>query len=157
VASGLSVYIPSLTDWAAINFVSTTASPLYPSGAKLYVNKELLTELVSPYLSDIPPRFLAGYDFLTKVELNTNTLSVGTEAFAYNTGLTDLKLGGSLQSLSDKAFSGCTSLEHVELDVENLECSASSTSNAPFSRSSGSEMEIFVKNKVKNIAPYLFS
>ena len=162
VAGGkLSVYIPNLAWWATINVVSITASPFYPSGAKLYVDGELLTELVNPYLSTIPARFLAGYDYLTKVELNTDTLTIEDEAFVNNIGLTELKLGGALQTIKDKAFANCLNLEKIIFDVEDLNYSISNTSSTsgltPFYRTSGSELELEISNKVKNIAPYLFN
>ena len=90
------VYISDIAAWCNISFGSYTANPLYDlfyNEKKLYLNGELVTDLVIP-------------DSVT---------SIGKYAFRDCTSLTSVTFGenSQLTSIGDRAFNGCTSLKSV--------------------------------------------
>ena len=85
-------YLGTIEQWCSISFSS---SPLC-NGAKLYLNGELVTNLVIP---------------------NTVT-EIKDYAFQGYTSLTSVTIGNSVTSIYD-AFRGCTSLKSITVDENN--------------------------------------
>ena len=77
-----SVYVDNLILWCNIDFEDTSANPLYCAD-KLYLNGELVTELVIPYGT----RAIKDYTFfhlseITKLSIPSTVSSIGAYAFA---------------------------------------------------------------------------
>ncbi len=129
-----------LSSWCDIVFSDSTSTPM--SYAKhLYINGELLTELIYPrdktiindyvfmnctdlVLVDIPDETktigkyaFAGCSNLTDVVMSVNSYitSIGIGAFRDCTSLTFIELPGSVTSIDSYIFAGCTALESVWL------------------------------------------
>ena len=79
------VYITDIEAWLAIDFVGSSANPLYYAG-NLYLNGDLVTELVIP-------------DGVT---------SIGRCAFSSCNSLTSITIPDSVTSIGGSAFEGCT-------------------------------------------------
>ncbi len=80
-----------ITAWCGIEFKSVFSNPLLYS-KKLYVDGELITELVIP----------------------EKVTSIGDYAFYNCTGLTSVAVGSGVKSIGIQAFSGCTAITKVE-------------------------------------------
>ena len=76
------VYIRDLTAWCNIDFGTTSSNPLY-DGAELYLNDELVTELVIPDdITQIKPYAFYNCESLTSVTIHENVTSIGSSAFS---------------------------------------------------------------------------
>ena len=112
-----SVYIEDLSAWCRIEFNDITSNPR----GKLYLNNEVLTELVVP--NDVTE--IKGFAFysnksLTKVSLGNNVKSIGKKAFYSCNSLVSIELlSDSLTTIGNEAFSSCNSLASIELS-DNL-------------------------------------
>ena len=98
-------YTGDVADWCGIAFGSNDANPLCYAH-NLYINDELVTELVIP-------------DSVT---------SIGNYAFYGWFGLTSVTIPGSVKSIGDNAFSGCIRLIEVR-NLSSLSITAGKTSN----------------------------
>lgn len=77
-----SVYISDLAAWCNINFVNSSANPLY-WGAKLYVQDQLMTALVIPDgVASVGTYAFSGADF-EKITIPNSVTSIAASAFAY--------------------------------------------------------------------------
>ncbi|MDD6976419.1 MAG: leucine-rich repeat domain-containing protein [Bacteroidales bacterium] len=85
-----SVNISDITDWCNISFKRYDANPLY-NGASLYLNNELVTNLIIP---------------------NSVTI-IKDYAFSECTSLESITIPNSVTTIGNYAFSGCSSLESV--------------------------------------------
>ena len=84
------------------------------SGANLYINGTLLTELVIPdSVTIIGDYAFYGCTSLTSVVIPDSVTSIGDLAFYDCTSLTSVVIPDSVTSIGDYAFGGCTSLTSV--------------------------------------------
>ncbi len=88
-------YLGTIEDWCNISFDSTPVS--YTKD--LYLNGELLTELVIP---------------------NTVT-EIKSKAFSYCTSLAKVTIPSTVTVIGSNAFSNCSSLESIDVDENNTE------------------------------------
>ena len=101
-----------ITDWLNIDFEGSNSNPLF-NGAKLYLNNELVTELIIPDgVTEIKPHAFDGCNSLTSVTIPSSVTSIGSSAF-YNSGLTSIVIPDSVTSIGNSAFGGCSSLESI--------------------------------------------
>ena len=104
------VYISSIEDWCKISFGSANANPLYYA-KNLYVNNELLTELVIPdNVVSIGNYTFYGYSRLTGVIIGESVSSIGSSAFYDCSSLTSVVIGDGVTSIGNYVFSGCDGL-----------------------------------------------
>ncbi len=109
-------YLGTIEQWCHIELgaygTSSSASPLC-NGANLYLNGELLTELVLPNnITHI------SYDFykctsLTSITIPDSVTSIENDAFNGCTSLTSITIPSSITSIGNDAFYGCSSLKSV--------------------------------------------
>ena len=75
------VHISDLVAWCNIEFIYIESNPLY-SGKNLYLNGELVTELVIPQeITEIRDRAFCGCKSITSVTLHDDIKSIGESAF----------------------------------------------------------------------------
>lgn len=109
------VYITDLTGWFGISFGNYYASPLVYA-KKLYLNGELVTDLVIPAgVVSIKNRALSYCSSLTSVTIPESVTSIGFAAFAACTGLTSVTIPKNVTRLDNYAFSACSSLTSVTI------------------------------------------
>ena len=127
------IYEGSALDWcnidffAQIHYVEFYLEENYPSysnplcaGADLYINGELLTEMVFPEgTSEIKGGIFHGYSKLTKVVLPQTVTKIGLASFGKCANLKDITLPDSITHIGKWAFYGCSSIE--EIYVSNVE------------------------------------
>ncbi|MDE7407743.1 MAG: leucine-rich repeat domain-containing protein [Muribaculaceae bacterium] len=121
------LYIEDLTAWCAIEFANGNANPIYnvyPSlernWGKVYFNNVLFEgELTIPAGVKSIGRSFYGMKSLTKVNLPDGLESIGDQAFANTTKLTDIEIPATVTNVGS-AFFGCSGLASVKLN-EGLE------------------------------------
>lgn len=160
----LNIYITDLNSWLEISFEDQFANPMYYSN-NVYLNKELLTELVVPDgVENIPHYAFCGWDSLTSITITDSVKSIGEHAFYACNGLTDvyitdlaawLKISFASQYANpirnaDNFYLNGELLTELEIPngVENI------SSFAFYNYSNLTN--IFIPNTVKNIGAFAF-
>ena len=114
--SGLNaVYISDLSAWCRISFGCWKANPLDHAN-KLYLNGELLTDLVIPEsVTSIGDRAFSRCDSLMNVTISDSVTSIGDWAFSSCSSLMSVAILEGVTSIGDSAFRGCSSLTSVTI------------------------------------------
>ena len=151
--SGLKeVHISDLTAWCNIDFGSYNTNPLYYA-KNLYLNNELVTELVIPNDVTKIKSYAFFYCFgLTSIEIPNNVTSIGDYAFQGCTGLTSVVIPNSVTFIGVEAFRDCTGLTSIEIPN-----SVTRIANLAFSGCTGLTGELVIPNSVTSIGEYAFS
>ncbi len=109
------VHISDLSAWCNINFANGKANPLNYN-AKLYINKELVTDLViSIDVTEIKDYAFYGCSGLTSVIIPNSVTTIGEQAFGYCTDLTSVTIGNGVTTIGGSAFYDCTRLTNVTI------------------------------------------
>lgn len=119
------VYINDLSSWCNIE---VRGNPLYYAG-KLYMNGELVTDLVIP----------------------DNVIKINNNIFTGCSSIKSVTISDGVKYIGDGAFGGCSSVEHVILP-DSLKYIGSSAFERCISLK-----DITIPNSVKNIADYAFA
>ena len=102
-----------ITDLTSL-FESYTNEGGWLHDAKLFLNGELITELVVPDgVRAINSFLFFGYSGLKSITIPNSVTSIGMYAFSKCTGLTSIEIGNSVTSIHQNAFSYCTGLTNV--------------------------------------------
>ena len=98
------VYINDLTAWCNINFSDYSSNPLCYAG-NLYLNEELITELIIPdSMTSIGDYAFYKCNSLTNVTIPNSLTSIGSYAFYECTPLTSVVIPDSVTSIGGGAF-----------------------------------------------------
>ena len=109
------VYITDLTAWCKISFNSYYSTPLY-NGTNLYLNGELVTNLVIPNtITEIKKYAFCGCVSLTSVSIPDSVTSIGYSAFRGCSSLTSITIPNGITFISVTTFSGCSSLSSITI------------------------------------------
>lgn len=109
--SGLNaVHITDLAAWCSISFGDYDANPLY-SAHKLYLNGELVTDLVIPdSVTRIRSSAFRGCSSLTSITIPDSVMSIGSKAFIGCSGLASITIPDSVTYIGAGVFAGCDNL-----------------------------------------------
>ena len=115
-----SVHITDIEAWCKITFASAGANPLFSQvfreDENLYLNGELLTDLVIPNsVTSIGNYAFIGYSKLTSVTIPNNVTNIGVSAFYRCSSLVSVTIGNNVTSIGEAAFSGCSSLTSLTI------------------------------------------
>ena len=107
-----SVHINSLSDWCKIEFESVDSNPLYQSRGSLYIDNEIVTELVIPEdVTEIKDYAFSNFN-ITELQIGSSVVSIGKEAFL-GASLTSCLIPENVASLGERAFAKCDSLTTI--------------------------------------------
>ncbi len=123
------VHISNLSAWCNIDF--DTHAP-GPHAEKLYLNGELVTDLVIPDdITTIKDYTFAYCKSLTSVKISNSVTSIEGCAFKGCSNLTSVIIGENVANIEYDAFADCTSLKylHIENGTEMLCLSQNLNSN----------------------------
>ena len=144
------VHINDLSAWCNISFDGYYANPLY-DGAKLYLNGELVTDLVIPNsVTSIGNYAFYNCTWLTSVVIPNSVTRIGEMAFAGCSGLKSIEIPNSVTSIGSSAFSGCSGLTSIEIPN-----SVTSIGSSAFSGCSGLT-SVTIGNSVTSIGEKAF-
>ncbi len=105
-----------LEDWCNINFESASSNPLSDHAANLYINGELLTNVVVPdSITAIGNATFIGCTSLTSVTIHENVTSIGDTAFTGCFSLFEITIPENVTSIGRGAFSACFSLAEITI------------------------------------------
>lgn len=108
---GTNVHISDLSAWCNIDFTNTTSTPLN-GGANLYLDDELVSEIVIPSdITEIKEYAFYRCESLTTVTIPNGVTSIGYYAFRTCSNLTSVIIPDSVTSIGYDAFAYCSSLE----------------------------------------------
>lgn len=103
-------YLGNLTEWLSITF----GNHAIPSNHSLYIDNELVTEIVIPEsITEIHNNAFERVTSLTSVTIHNSVTTIGYSAFCYCTGLTSLTIPNSVRSIGNWTFIGCSGLTSV--------------------------------------------
>ena len=113
------VHITDLAAWCRIRITSYDAdlrgtTPLY-FAQNLYLNGELVTDLVVPFGVTRVNEGFAYYTNLTSVAISNNCEYIAGRAFAGCMGLKKVDVGDSVKTIGEYAFSQCQKLNDVAI------------------------------------------
>ena len=108
-----SVYISDISAWCEIEFEDRRANPLF-SESKLYLNGELVTELVIPgSVTSIGDNAFIGCSGITSIVIPDSVTSIGSSAFEACYHLVSVEISDSVTSIGTSAFASCKRLENI--------------------------------------------
>ena len=116
------VYITNLSTWCNIKFGNNSANPLCSSylSKNLYLNNELITELVIPDdVTSIGDYAFYDCDSITSVVIPDNVTTIGNHAFYGCSSLTSVVIGDSVTYIGQYAFNCCDNLTCAEFKDPN--------------------------------------
>ena len=112
------VYITDIVNWCKISFYKKYflgANPL-SNGANLYVNGELLTELVIPdEVTSIKDYAFQGCTSIESVTIPDTVTNIGKWSFYECTGLVNIAIPDSVTSIGEYAFVGCYNIPSIRI------------------------------------------
>ncbi len=112
------VYITDIAAWCGISF-EFGSNPL-EYAKKLYLNGELVTDLVIPNsVKTIGKYAFCNSDSLTSVSIGDSVISIGYDAFGECPSLKSVSISASVENISSYAFSESYSLTGITVDENN--------------------------------------
>ena len=138
------VHISDLAAWCQIDFGwISTSNPLFYADS-LYLNGELVTEVVVPAgVTEIGTMAFHGYSALTSVTLPSDVVTIGDGAFGACKNLKNVTISSGIQTIGESAFRDCKALTQIAIpySVTKIEAMAfsgcSALGSAEFERTSG--------------------
>lgn len=144
------VYISDLALWCTLDFEGLGSSPIF-DGANLYLNGELLTDVVIPdTVETLNPHAFSGCGSLKTLSVGNGITVIKNSSFANCKNLTDVTISDSVTVIEGMAFNECKALTNVTLS-KNLE----SIEHSLFSGCSKLE-SIIIPESVTSIGRYSF-
>lgn len=110
------LYIEDLAAWCGIEFGNASANPMYGDGTEVYLNGELLRQIVIPNgVTQISDYAFNGYDGFSSLTIPEGVTSIGADAFCECSSLKIVDLPEGLITIGDSAFNGCSALIGVTI------------------------------------------
>ena len=119
------VYISDLSVWCNMDFASSVSNPL-SNGGNLYLNGELLTELVIPDdITTVSQYAFYGCSSLTSIEIPNTVTDIGSVTFAYCSNLESITVASDNPKYDSR--NNCNAIIHVWSGVVYLDLGCKNT------------------------------
>lgn len=145
-----SVHISDIEKWCNISFATYYSNPLHYA-KNLFLNGELITELVVPESVTIIDDAFTHCTSLTSVVISERVTIIGFGAFTGCTNLASVVIPDSVTDIESEAFNDCTSLTSIEIPD-----SVTSIGNHAFSDCT-SLTSVVIGDSVTSIGGYAFN
>ena len=110
-----SIHITDLSAWFKIAFADEQSNPLFHN-SKLYVNHQLLTDLVIPEnVTEIKPYAFGKYTSLLTLYIPNHVTSIGAYAFFGTCALNSANIGDGVATIGERAFWDCGTMYSLTL------------------------------------------
>ena len=122
-----SVYISSMASWCACKFSGITSNPLHFSKGNLYLNGDLVSNLIIPDGTiEIREAAFTGARCIKSVTIPNSVTHIYDWAFSWCKGLTDIEIPEGVRRIGHAAFDCCDSITNVFIpsSVTEIEDSA---------------------------------
>lgn len=166
------IHIDSISAWLGITFEDVSSNPACSGGA-LYVDGEMLTDIVVPDdITAIGRYAFAGCSGIKKITLGDSVTKIAPYSFWYCEDLSEINLSPNMTTIEYSAFFNCSNLEKITIPdsittIENYafsECTALKEISLPLSittiQSSAFENcgleSIIIPDSIKEISNYTF-
>lgn len=119
-------YTGDIESWCKIDFASSASNPLC-NGANLYINNELVTELIIPdNVTTLKDCAFAGYTSLTRLTIPNNVKSIEFAVFQECKKLTNVTVGSGVTTIGEASFRSCEQLTSITISnsVTTIDCYA---------------------------------
>lgn len=114
-SKGFDVYISDLSSWCKIKFASWTSNPLYCGSGVLYLNGELVEQLVIPgNVHTISDYAFQGTKSVKTLILQEGVVEIGVHAFD-GCSMTTISIPSTVIKIGDWAFCDCESLTSISI------------------------------------------
>ena len=117
--SGLTqLHISSIEDWLKVSFLMENSNPI-KYAENLYVNNELLTNLVIPEsVTKISNYAFIGCKSITNVDIHNNVKAIGISAFDECRNLKEIVIPDSVETIGTAAFESCSNAESIVIGAK---------------------------------------
>ncbi len=110
------VYITDISAWCNIFFEDTYSNPLYNNVGNLYLNGELVTDLVIPKgVTALKSYAFIGCKSIKSVTIPDGVKTIDYQVFRYCSNLETITIPNSVTIVNGNSFDGCTSLKSITL------------------------------------------
>ena len=160
-----SVYISDLAAWCNEKFYKDVSNPLC-NGADLYINGELVTELMIPDgVTSIANYAFYGCTSIESVVIPDSVTSIGNGAFSGCKNLKSVTIGENVAKIGSDAFAGCDHVETVSIGSLSTWCGIAleNENAAPFSADTmlyvdgEAAVDITIPLGIQSIGKYAFA
>lgn len=159
-----SVYINDLNAWMQIDFDVFNSNPLYLAH-KLYLNDELVTDLIIDGVETVSPNAFVNCKNLKTVIIGDSVTEIGESAFSGCNNLFTVTVGKNVIKIGDSAFGNCGKLVEV-INLSSIRITKSSptygslTDNSPNGGIANNKHVSIIDNKdeskIVNLNDYSF-
>lgn len=112
-------YTGTIDQWAEIVITDRESSPLR-SGARLYINSDLVTAVNLTEVSKISDYVFAHYRALKEVNISGSVESIGEQAFYTCEGLTSVTIDNGTTAIGNEAFAYCINLTNATIYATSI-------------------------------------
>ena len=110
------VEIEDLAAWCNVTIASTVESSPLEQGAALYLNGELVTDLVIPDgVTSVSAKTFEGCTSLKSVTIPDSVTAIGKSAFDSCPNLETVSIGDGVKTIGETAFSFCGNLQSISI------------------------------------------
>ena len=114
------IEIPDIELWCNLTFEDTYYTNPLSFGADLYINGEIVKDLVIPYTVEAIKDYTFSNGKFESVTISDGVKSIGSYAFSDCLSLTDITIGKDVTSIAEYAFYNTPCIEKINWNAKNV-------------------------------------